>query len=292
MQPDNQNRILVVKVGTSTLTDADGRLDRSFLIDFTSQLAAQRQQGWNVILVTSGAIRAGQETLDRRSVRNGRPGANEASPDPESEVQTSLPYKQAAAAIGQGRLMHTYTEAFAWRNIDCAQVLLTRDDVLDSRRLENARNTLRMLLSLGVIPIINENDTVAVDEIRFGDNDNLAALVATVIQADLLLILSDVEGLYAGEFRGDSSLSSDSNTVSKPIPVVNCIDETIQALAGDTTGTLGTGGMRTKVEAARLATEAGIRTVIARGRRPDVVSEVTCGMAVGTTFLPKERLAQ
>ena len=304
MSNTESNRILVVKVGTSTLTDCAGRLDRSFLIDLTSQLAAQQQNGWDVILVTSGAIRAGYEALDARSTEARR--AQQPSADhPESKVpgadpRASLPYKQAAAAIGQGRLIHTYTEAFAWRNVDCAQVLLTREDIADRRRFGNARNTLLTLLSLGVIPIINENDTVAVDEIKFGDNDNLAALVAVLIKASLLVILSDVEGLYpegieaiTAEHDIESENSAAKRTQAtetiypEPIPVVNCIDATIQALAGDTAGDMGTGGMRTKIEAARVATEAGIKTVIARGRRPDVVQQVVDGAAVGTTFLPR-----
>ncbi len=266
--------VLVVKVGTSTLTDRSGRVDRSFLIDLTSQLAARQQAGWSVILVTSGAIRAGREALDSRThalpeTASGKPALD----------TNSLPFKQAAAAIGQGRLMHTYTEAFSWRNVDCAQVLLTREDIEDARRLENARNTLRMLLSLGVIPIINENDTVAVDEIKFGDNDNLAAMVARLIEADLLLILSDVEGLFPnGGPRAEDAT---------PIPLVTKVDSVIQAMAGGETSMGGTGGMRTKIEAARLATEAGIKTVIARGRRPQVVEDVALGSVVGTTFLPQ-----
>jgi glutamate 5-kinase len=273
-------------------------LDRSYLIDLTSQLAAQQQNGWDVILVTSGAIRAGYEALDGRSTderraKNAdafRPTSAVNTPSPEAHA--TLPYKQAAAAIGQSRLMHTYTEAFAWRNVDCAQVLLTREDIADRRRLSNARNTLYTLLSLGVIPIINENDTVAVDEIKFGDNDNLAALVAVLIKANLLLILSDVEGLYADGIagitcRGDGGNNDGTHSIpGAPIAVVECVNEAIQALAGDSAGELGTGGMRTKIEAARVATVAGIKTVIARGRRQDVVQQVVDGAVVGTTFLP------
>jgi len=291
-----QNPILVVKVGTSTLTDGAGRLDRSFLLDLTSQLSAQQRRGWDVILVTSGAIRAGYEALDARSKvapraqqspQNGSEFIGEAS---QTGSHSSLPYKQAAAAIGQSRLMHTYTEAFAWRNVDCAQVLLTRDDIADPRRFNNAKNTLLTLLALGIVPIINENDTVAVDEIKFGDNDNLASLVAVLIDANLLVILSDVEGLY-GNRAGSSEGCAPKLAVgieAEPctqILVVERIDETIQALAGDTAGDMGTGGMRTKIEAARAATAAGIKTVIARGRRPDVVRQVVDGEAVGTTFL-------
>ncbi len=203
---------LVVKVGTSTLTNAQGRIDRAFIADLAAQLARQKAQNRDVVLVTSGAIRAGREALNVRQ-----------TPD----TLHSLPYKQAAAAIGQGLLMHTYTEAFAWRDVTVAQVLLTRDDLSDQHRLENAQNTLAALLDLGVVPIINENDTVAVEEIKFGDNDTLAALVATLISADLLLILSDVEGLYA-------SPPGEDNPNQPIISVVPRIDASIEALAGDT----------------------------------------------------------
>ena len=273
---------LVVKVGTSTLTDAQSRLDRAFIADLTAQLAAQRAQGRDVLLVTSGAIRAGREILEQgnRDTPGGAPAgvASNACSLPSYDVN-SLPYKQAAAAIGQGRLLHTYTEAFAWRNVDCAQILLTRDDISDRRRFLNARNTLLTLLSLGVVPVINENDTVAVDEIKFGDNDHLAALVATLVDADLLIILSDVEGLYD---RAPDSLSPPATLLS----TVPYIDATVLALAGGTTSGVGTGGMRTKVEAARIATNAGIRTVIAKGRRERVIADILAGESLGTTFLP------
>ncbi|MCS6776612.1 MAG: glutamate 5-kinase [Chloroherpetonaceae bacterium] len=249
---------LVIKVGTSTLTDAQGRIDRAFIADLTAQLAALRLQGSDVVFVSSGAIRAGRELLPSRT------------PD-------TLPYKQAAAAIGQGRLMHLYTEAFAWRNVPCAQVLLTREDLADRRRFLNARNTLQTLLALGVVPVINENDTVSVDEIKFGDNDTLAALVATLVEADLLLILSDVEGLYD---------RPPQDPEARLIPLVPRVDRAVLQRAGGSVSGMGTGGMRTKVEAARIATGAGIRTVIARGRRERVVLDVVAGHPIGTTFLP------
>ena len=268
---------IVVKVGTSTLTDARGRLDRAFIADLTAQLAARRMQGCDVLLVTSGAIRAGRETLSARSHSEAESRKNRAENRPSPD---SLPYKQAAAAIGQGRLLHTYTEAFAWRDVDCAQVLLTRDDLSDRRRFLNARNTLLTLLALGVVPVINENDTVAVDEIKFGDNDHLAALVATLVEADLLLILSDVEGLY------DRAPDASDAPAPSIIRTVSQIDAAILALAGGVKSGVGTGGMRTKIEAARIAVNAGIRTVIAKGRREHVVADVIAGKEVGTTFLP------
>ncbi len=267
--PPESPRRIVVKVGTSTLTNAAGGIDRAFIADLTAQLAAQKAQGRDVLLVTSGAIRAGREQLETT-----------APFDIRHPIPDTLPYKQAAAAIGQGRLIHTYTEAFAWRNVNCAQILLTRDDLSDRRRFLNARNTLQALLSLDVIPVINENDTVAVDEIRFGDNDNLAALVATLVDADLLLILSDVDGLYERP-------PTDAEDVPPLISVVPRIDAAIEALAGGAGSSAGTGGMRTKIEAARIATAAGIRAVIARGRRERVIADVVAGEAVGTTFLPR-----
>ncbi len=268
---DQPPRRLVVKVGTSTLTDPQGRIHRGYIADLTAQLAAQRAAGREVILVTSGAIRAGRERLELRAASP----ASHASAD-----ANTLPYKQAAAAVGQGLLLHTYTEAFAWRDVTVAQVLLTRDDLADRRRFLNARNTLTALLSLGVVPIINENDTVAVDEIRFGDNDTLAARVAVLAEADLLLILSDVEGLFA-------RFPSEKEPGTVPIREVAKIDASIEALAGGAAGGVGTGGMRTKIEAARIATAFGIRTVIAHGRREKVVEEVVSGRPVGTTFLPR-----
>ena len=223
---------LVVKVGTSTLTNAQGRIDRAFIADLTAQMARLRALHCDVVLVTSGAIRAGREALKERerqgeeekrrrgeeeTVQNSLPDTNGGVPSPDS-----LPYKQAAAAIGQGLLMHTYTEAFAWRDVTVAQILLTRDDLSDPTRFANAQNTLRALLALGVIPIINENDTVAVEEIKFGDNDTLAALVATLVGADLLLILSDVEGLYArrqnaGVEQADARRCTHSNDAQRTI---------------------------------------------------------------------------
>jgi glutamate 5-kinase len=264
---------IVVKVGTSTLTDFSGGIDRAFIADLTAQLAAQCSAGCEVILVTSGAIRAGRERLE---ARKNQAGVSNSSSD--SRLST-LPYKQAAAAVGQGLLIHTYTEAFSWRNVAVAQVLLTRDDLADRRRFLNARNTLKALLALRVVPIINENDTVAVDEIKFGDNDQLAAHVAVLVEADLLLILSDVEGLY------DTRAQSTENGYPL-IRHVSKIDSEIESLAGGSGTSVGTGGMRTKIEAARIATASGVRVVIARGRREQVIADVVSSEPVGTIFAP------
>lgn len=277
-------RRIVVKVGTSTLTDARGRIDRGYIADLAAQLAEQRSEGRDVVLVTSGAIRAGRERLEGRPSRAGEPECDAASAArgvSGGPSKSSLPYKQAAAAVGQGLLMHTYTEAFAWREVTCAQILLTREDLADRHRFLNARRTLLTLLSLGAVPIINENDTVAVDEIKFGDNDTLAALVATLVEADLLVILSDVEGLYARE-------PDASTTGGDVIRTVPSIDASILALAGGSEpGGVGTGGMRTKIEAARIAASSGIKTIVVGGRPAGAIADSVAGREVGTTFLPQ-----
>ncbi|HSV74939.1 MAG TPA: glutamate 5-kinase [Chthonomonadales bacterium] len=254
---------IVVKVGTSTLADAEGRLDLAYVEDLARQIAAQRAAGREPLLVTSGAIRAGRQTLGDRYAAV-RPHA------------APMPLKQAAAAIGQGVLLQAYAAAFARCGLVVAQVLLTREDLADRGRFLNARNTLMALLELGAVPVINENDTVAVEEIRFGDNDTLAARVAVLVEADLLLMLSDVEGLYA-DFD-----SPDRRVVTE----VQGIDAAVEGLAGGAGSPLGTGGMRTKIEAARIAGGSGIRAVVAHGRRPGIVAEVVEGRPVGTAFLP------
>ena len=253
---------LVIKVGTSTLTDSSGRLDRQYIASLTSQIADLRSKGCEVVLVTSGSIRAGMERLDLPH----RP--------------RTIPEKQAAAAIGQGLLMQMYADLFAGRDITVAQVLLTKADFGDRQRYLNVRNCMLTLLRHGAIPIANENDTVAVDEIRVGDNDNLAALVASALQARWLVILSDIPGLCdADPGKCDTA---------KVIPVVEKITPDIFALAGGTHGLSGTGGMRTKIEAAEVAVNSGVTMFIADGRRPNVLADVVAGKPVGTKFLPVE----
>jgi glutamate 5-kinase len=248
-------RRLVVKVGTSTLTDAAGRIDRSYVLDIATQTDALRKQGWDTTLVSSGAIQAGREAI--------------------SQEICTLPQKQAAAAVGQSRLMHLYTEAFSWRSITVGQVLLTADDLADRRRFLNARNTLSALLALGVVPILNENDTVAVEEIRFGDNDTLAARVASLVDADLLLILSDVDGLHTAK---PGSLGAER------IPYVAALTPRLEQMAAGSGTPMGTGGMRTKLDAVRIASRAGIATRIAYGRTPNVLLRSVEGEDLGTLF--------
>jgi glutamate 5-kinase len=212
------------------------------------------------VLVSSGAIRAGMARLNLA----GRP--------------RTIPQKQAAAAIGQGRLMHTYAEAFDVQGIPVAQILLTRDDFRDRLRYLNARNTFTALLRAKAVPIVNENDTVAVDEIKFGDNDTLAALVASLIEADALLLLSDVDGLYD---RDPTQFAE-----ARRIPVVETIDAAVEHLGGDVRTTVGTGGMATKIQAAKICAASGVRMTIANGRRPNVLADALAGQC-GTLFLPK-----
>ena len=254
------NRI-VIKLGTSTLTQGGGPPDADFIADLAGQVARQQAQGRDVILVSSGAIRAGMARLNLV----GRP--------------RTIPQKQAAAAVGQGRLMQTYAEAFDVHDIPVAQILLTRDDLRDRTRYLNARNTFAALLRARAVPIVNENDTVAVDEIKFGDNDTLAALVASLIEADALLLLSDVAGLY----DRDPTQFSDARL----IPVVEAIDRRVELLAGGVRTSVGTGGMATKIQAAKICAGSGVRMTIADGRRANVIADALSGDC-GTLFLPKE----
>ena len=254
---------IVVKVGSSTLTDASGRIDKSAIAGLSEQLARQFRSGTQVVLVTSGAIRAGMERLDMKM----RP--------------RSMPEQQAAAAVGQGLLMGAYTQAFSTSGIAVAQALLTRDDFSDRKRYLNARNTLNTLLALGAIPIVNENDTVANEEIKFGENDTLAALVAAALGADLLILLSDVEGLY--------DTRSNAPAKGQLVREVRRIGRDILAMAGGTEGPAGSGGMKTKIDAARITMRSGVTMVIADGRRPNVVADVAAGKTIGTKFVADER---
>jgi len=251
-------RRIVVKVGTSTLTDGRGRIDPKYIRKLVEQISRQVAAGLQCVLVTSGAIRAGSERLNLRA----RP--------------RTMPEKQAAAAVGQGLLLHTYSEIFAEAGITAAQVLLTRDDFIDRTRYLNARNTLNTLLGYKCVPIINENDTVAIEEIKFGDNDTLAALVASALNADLLILLSDVPGLC----DRDPALPG-----CRIIPEVRTITPEIRAIAGGAESDSGTGGMRAKIEAAEIAVSSGVDMVVADGRRPSVIDETVRGKPVGTRFL-------
>lgn len=255
------NLRIVVKVGTSLLTDGSGNLNCEFIQSLCDDLSSLKKQGKEIILVTSGAIVAGRAML--------------------KGVAQNLREKQAAAAIGQVRLMQVYEQEFEKKNILIGQVLLTREDLEERNRYLNARNTLLTLLNLGAIPIINENDTVAVEEIQVGDNDTLSAIVAAKINADYLTILTDVEGLYTDD--------PTKNKNAKFISEVREITPEIEILAGkNPAGERGTGGMLTKIEAAKIATRSGVTMVIAQGKKDKVVSRILKGEKIGTKFLPHE----
>ncbi len=256
MTDDLRYRRVVIKLGTSVLTAGTDRLHRPRMVDLVRQIARLRELGAEPILVTSGAVLAGWEQLGFPPRRR------------------NLPEKQLFAAIGQSRLMHLYAQLADIYGFTVAQTLLTRDDLRDRRRYLNARNTLLSCLQRGVLPIVNENDAVAVDEIKVGDNDTLSALVASLVEADLLLICTDREGIYTADPR----LNPDARLIAD----VPLIDESIWALAGDAGSHRGTGGMRTKIQAADLATRVGIDVIIAAGGAPDVVLRAAQGEALGT----------
>ena len=251
----------VVKVGTSVLRGAGGRDTEEVIADLAASLCSLWERGEPVVLVTSGAVGLGCTALGH------------------SERPTELEGLQAAAAVGQGRLMTLYDQAFARHQRCVAQVLLTRGDLASRRRYQNACRTLEQLLAWGVTPVINENDTLATDELRFGDNDTLSALVAVAVQADELVLLTDIDSLYSGDPRSDAD--------ARPIATVNNLAE-LEALSGVAKGggRWGTGGMTTKLSAARIATASGIQVRLADGRDPAVLNALLAGEPRGTLFRP------
>jgi glutamate 5-kinase len=253
-------RRLVVKVGSNLVASPDGGADPQRIAALAAEIAAIRA-GREVVLVTSGAIVTGTARLGLAR----RP--------------RSIPEKQAAAAVGQSALMWHYEAAFAPHKIRVGQVLLTAEDISDRARYLNARNTLRALLRLDVLPIVNENDTVAVEEIKVGDNDTLSALVASLIGADLLALLTDVDGLYTG----DPAL----NATAHKLDTVDAVTEEIERLVWDRAGRVSVGGMATKLAAAQTAAASGIPMIIARGTEPGVLKRLLAGEPLGTYFLPK-----
>ncbi len=255
-------RRVVVKIGTGVLTDARGRFDAIHFARLTADLAEVARDR-ELVVVSSGAIALGVERL-------GWPGRPK-----------EIPGKQAAAAVGQGLLMHRYESALGPAGYSTAQVLLTHADVADRTRYLNARHALERLIEAKAVPIVNENDTVSVDEIKLGDNDHLAGLVVDLVAADLLVILSDVEGLFTADPRKDPS--------ARKLEVVEEVTAEIERLAGGSVSGVGTGGMATKVRAARRAAEAGAPTVIAPGKEVGVLLRVLAGESVGTLFLSAPR---
>lgn len=250
---------VIIKIGSAVLTGSDG-LD----LDIISQLAAEivrlKNRGYQIILVSSGAIASGKH-------RMGITGPLK-----------NIPQKQAAAAIGQGRLMRVYANAFGKHDIYCAQMLLTLSDLTDRKRFLNIRNTLATILEWGVIPIINENDTVAIDEIKFGDNDNLAAMIANLVDTHLVINLTSTAGLY------DKNPATCNDAVLVPL-VASCTEEIENMATGDTTS-VGSGGMKSKVLAAQKVVTCGIPYIIAPGREPGVLENIFAGRETGTLFLP------
>ena len=253
---------IVVKVGTSTLAHSTGRMNIRHVEDLVKVLSDLKNAGHEMILVSSGAIGMGVGKLNLP----GKP--------------SDMPTKQAAAAVGQCELMYTYDRLFLQYNHTVAQILLTVEDVEHSERRENFENTMERLLELGSLPIINENDTVATAEIKVGDNDTLGAIVARCVKADLLVLLSDIEGLYTADPRKDPS--------AKLIPVVEEVTPEIEALAGGVGSGLATGGMATKLRAAKMVAEVGCDMIITNGEHPEVLYDIAEGKAVGTRFIGKK----
>ncbi|MDH5361495.1 MAG: glutamate 5-kinase [Gammaproteobacteria bacterium] len=249
----------VIKIGSALLTNDGAGLATEAISAWVAQMAKLREQGIEIVLVSSGAVAEGMTRLGWTK----RPKA--------------VHELQAAAAVGQMGLVQAYESRFQTFGLHTAQILLTHDDLSNRKRYLNARSTLRTLLDVGVIPVVNENDTVVTDEIRFGDNDTLAALVANLVEADLLVLLTDQQGMFDKNPREHSD--------ARLLDVVSADDATLDEMAGGG-GALGQGGMRTKVRAARLAARSGAATVIAAGREAEVIQQIASGAQVGTLFLP------
>ena len=259
-------RRIVVKVGTSTLTHPNGKLNFSRIEGLVRELADAVNAGKQILLVSSGAVGAGMDRLGWK------------------EKPKTIPEKQAAAAVGQGILMHTYEKLVAEYGQVVAQVLLTREDSVNRRRYANSRNTLLTLLNIGVIPIINENDAVSIDELKIGDNDTLSANVAAIVDADVLIILSDVDGVYSANPQTDPQ--------ARLLPEISEVTPEVEAMCGGAGTMRGTGGMLTKMAAARMAMNSGIVMVIASGGRDGAVQSILAGKPIGTLFPPRQNRLQ
>ena len=254
---------IVVKVGTSTLTHSGGNLNLYRIEHLIREIADLHNAGKEIIFVTSGAIAAGI----------GKMGL--------AKKPETIPENQALAAIGQGVLMHIYEKFFAEYGLTLGQILLTKNSTIDEHARENSKNSLTALLKMGVIPVINENDAVAVDEIKIGDNDNLSAMVANIVDAEVLIILTDIDGLYNGNPKTDSA--------AKLIHEVPEINSEIEKMAGGAGTKLGTGGMFTKIQAAKLATENGIAMLIISGKEIGNLRRALSGEEIGTIFYKTEK---
>jgi len=261
-------RRLVVKLGTGLLTGGSSKLNLDIMSQLTRQVAQLHHEGRELLIVSSGAIAAGRQKLGVSKQKQPK----------------DIPFRQVLASVGQHHLMQVYEQLFSQHDVTVAQALLTRSDLADRAGYLNTRNTLLALLELRVLCIINENDVVAIDEIqeaKFGDNDNLSAMVANLVDADLLLILSDIAGLYTADPHRNSD--------ARLIPQVDQITEEIEQLASGSHSRTGTGGMVTKIESAKLATASGVTMIIADGREKDIILRAASGEAVGTRFMPTTR---
>jgi len=250
---------ILIKIGSAVLTGADG-VDVKIVDSLVSEMSGLVQQGYSIVLVTSGAIASGKHRLNITGQLK------------------SIPEKQAAAAIGQGRLMRIYSKSFEKNGLYVAQILLTLSDLTNRQRFLNIRNTLSTLMDWKVTPIINENDTVAVDEIKFGDNDNLAAMIANIVEADLFINLTNTAGLY--------DCNPTESKKAKLIPLISEFTEEIEAIATAETSSVGTGGMKSKVLAAKKVTAIGIPCIIAPGKKKKVLTDIIAGKEIGSLFLP------
>lgn len=249
---------IVIKVGTSTLTQGTQKLSRRSMLRLVQQIAHLHSQDLELILVSSGAVAAGRNLFSS------------------DNKDQSLPSKQTCASIGQVKLMQVWSELFSLFDLQVGQVLLTRED-FSSCKQQITKDTIGNLLQHAIIPVINENDALSIKEQCIGNNDSLAALVANLVVADTLILLTDQEGLYTADPRHD--------TEAQLIPLITHIDEKIYALAGGSSTSLGTGGMITKIEAAQIASSAGIQTIITSSNRPDVLIDLVKGIQMGTLFL-------
>ena len=255
-----QAQRIVVKLGTSTLTQGKTDLSLDHVIEIVRVIARLHQEGHQVILVSSGAMAVGRSIM-------GQP-----------VLPRHIPAKQMLAAIGQSRLMEIYSQLFGYYQIPVGQVLLTREDLSNRRRYLNARNTLEAMIQYRVVPVINENDTISTEEIRLGDNDNLSALVANVVEADLLVLFTDQDGLYTADPRSHPDAQVVTEITGNDIP------NEIWKVAGGTANGLGTGGMYTKIQAAELARRSGCEVVISNGKYPERIWDIVAGKPIGTRF--------
>ncbi len=252
---------MVIKIGSSSLTLKTGGLDRANIEKFVNEVSSLAKRGIEVMIVTSGAIAAGLEDLNI------------------SKKPQEITLLQAAASIGQVKIMKLYGDLFSKNGLKIGQILLTQEDTTRREQYLNIRNTIRNLIDLGVIPLINENDSAAVDEIKFGDNDELAALVSVLAEADVLVILTDIEGMYDKNPR--------TSRDAKLISYIDRIDKNIESAAGGIGSTYGIGGMESKIKAAKICSFSGIKTIIANSRRINVLDEILAGKNVGTFFAPQ-----